>query len=157
MNQDVDFAANLRPDSVFGTAGTDDYFDEDENDDVLDYDDAPVGPTNAPSYTQPDANAVGSAPVAVSGTYLGTTAPNGSMGAALTLFFLVGGAGFGWYFGKFKGAAGGALVGGALRNLYRAQRTFSAGGDTMSAIRQGAVGTAAAAGGSYLLWTANRK
>lgn len=156
MNQDVDFAANLRPESVFGTAGTDDYFDENEDDDVLDYDDAPMGPSPVPSYTQPDANAVGSAPVAVSGAPLVET-PNGSMGAAITLFFLVGGAGFGWYFGKFKGAAGGALVGGALRNLYRAQRTFSAGGDTMGAIRQGAVGTAAAAGGSYLLWTANGK
>ena len=155
---DEQFAADLRPDSVFGTSGTDDYFDDDGEDDVFDEvdDDVPMGAPQQTAYAQPGSNAVGSAPVAVSGAPFGTT-PNGSMGAALTLFFLLGGAGVGWYFGKFKGAAGGALVGGALRNLYRAQRTFSSGGDTMGAIRQGAVGTVAAAGGSYLLWTANRK
>jgi hypothetical protein len=157
MNDDEDFAASLRPESTFGALGSMDHFDDDE-DEYEEYEDdfaaVPQGPS---AYPQPQANAVGSAPVAVSGAPI-TAEPTGSkLGAAITLFLILGGAGLGWHYGRFKGAAGGALVAGALRNLYRTNKTIQSGGDAGSAVKQGIVGLAGVGGGGYLLWTANRK
>lgn len=153
---DEDFVANLRPDNVFGVGGLSDYFDDEDEDDYEEFDD--VSSRRQTSVYR----GTGSYPTAVSGETLEPGTPvapqsNGKLGAAITLFIILGGAGLGGYYGGFKGAAGGALVGGALRNLYRAQRTLSAGGDTLSAVKQGAIGAVGAAGGGYLLWTANRK
>lgn len=152
---DEQFASDLRPDSIFGVGGTSDYFNDEEYDD---YEDEYPAPTQSEAgyQAQPTFDAVGSSPMAVAEALPAPT-PNGKLGAAITLFLVLGGAGVGWYFGKFKGAAGGALVGGALRNFYRAKQGLSEGGDPMGAVKSGIVGTVGAAGGGYLLWTANRK
>lgn len=158
MDEDEEFAANLRPQSTFGAIGSSDHFDAEEDDYEYEDDDYEEGPavSQLPSRRRYP-NAVGSAPIAVSGTSTTEATGSGKLGAAITLFCVLGGAGLGWHFGKFKGAAGGALLGGALRNLYRTNKTLTTGGDTGSAVKQGIVGLAGVAGGGYLLWTANRK
>lgn len=158
MDADEDFVSSLRPQSTFGALGASDHFDMEEEDDGYDYDDEY---DDDPSYQQipqarPITHGVGGFPVAVSGTGA-FEEPGSKLGAAITLFCVLGGAGAGWHFGRFKGAAGGALVGGALRNLYRTQRTISSGGDTGSAVKQGIIGVVGILGGGYLLWTASRK
>lgn len=145
---DDEFVSNLRPDSIFGAVGASDYFEEEDqhaSQQEVQY-----------SEARPYPNAVGSSPVAVSGAPVANADTSSSLGAAITLFCILGGAGLGWYYGGFKGAAGGAIFGGALRNMYRAQRTFSAGGDTLGAVKQGAIGAVGLAGGGYLLWTARK-
>lgn len=157
MDEDEDFAANLRPQSTFGALGAADHFDaeDDEYEYEDDYEEGPAA-TQFPSRGAYP-NAVGSSPIAVSGTPATETTGSGKLGAAITLFCVLGGAGLGWHFGKFQGAAGGALIGGALRNLYRTNKILTTGGDTGGAVKQGIVGLAGVGGGSYLLWTANRK
>lgn len=172
MHEDEDFAASIRPPSIFGAVGTSDSFEEDdyqeldglEEFDDEDFEPLPAAPvyrnaSPAPSRAIPRRypNAVGSAPVAVSGTGSAETQDGSKLGAAITLFMILGGAGIGWHFGKFKGATGGALAGGALRNLYRTHKTITTGGDTETAVKQGIIGILGVAGGGYLLWTANRK
>jgi hypothetical protein len=163
---DEEFAATLRPgDNIFGVGGLGDYFDSDGEDDVANTPragGAPMESFQVPTYSAPSDRApqsmqgVGEAMVAMPESSTPTTS-NGKLGAAITLFCLIGGAAIGWHFGRVKGAAGGALVGGAVRNLYRAQRTFSTGGDKLLAVKQGVIGAAVGAGGTYLLYTADRK
>lgn len=147
---DEEFAASLRPDNTFGVAALSDYFDED---DVPQQADASWEP---PSYQGVANTAFAGPPMAVSGALAPTqSAPsNSKLGAAITLFCILAGAGLGWKYGGFKGAAGGAITGGALRNLYRAQKSIST--DTMGAVKQGIVGAVGVAGGGYLLWTARK-
>jgi len=161
MNEDEQFAANLRPDSIFGGLGASDHFDDDNDgdfDDEYDFEDDVAG------YGQA-ARAVGAAPMGVSGEppaqsvgiTTGPIAPNtggDKLGAALTLFSIVGGGAIGWYFGRFKGAAGGALAGGSLRNLYRGQKLLRTG-QPAEGIKMGGIGIAVLGVGGYLLWTAN--
>lgn len=151
MNNDEDFVASLRPENTFGALGEYDHFDDDVEDPYDEQEDQ--APSLPPSAQQVYPRAMGGFPVAVSGV----EEPSSKMGAAISLFFILGGAGLGWHYGKFKGAAGGALVAGALRNLYRTHKTIKSGGDAGSAVKQGIVGLVGVGGGGYLLWTANRK
>lgn len=152
QNNDEDFVASLRPENTFGVLGEYDHFDVDDEDP---YDERDVAePTYQSLSNQSQPRAVGGFPIAVSGA---GEEPPSKMGAAISLFFVLGGAGLGWHYGEFKGAAGGALVAGALRNLYRTHQTIKAGGDAGSAVKQGIVGLVGVGVGGYLLWAANSK
>jgi len=80
-------------------------------------------------------------------------APNTSLGAALTLFTVAGGAVLGYRFGGWKGATGGVFVGGGLRNLWRAKGQVGSPDIAKkgSGIQQGIIGLAGLAAGAYLL------
>lgn len=160
---DEQFAADLRPDSIFGSLGASD-FDDDESEEYGDMvdgwgigeDDLP--PNAAPQPTQQEVPDYTETPTSNGASVVqANTSKPGRGGAAVTLFFLVGGAALGWHFGgKFKGAAGGALTAGAVRNLYRAQRGMRSpsANEKAGAIRPGLIGLVGLAGGGYLLYTA---
>jgi len=148
MNEDEQFVESLRPDSVFGSLGAADDFDVETEFDVPYGQDNETAPT--PTMQPGPVTSAPSFPAQQSG---------GSTGAAITLFTVAGGAALGWHFGKAKGAAGGALAGGALRNLYRTQQAVR-GSDAIAksgAVKQGIIGLLGLGLGGYLMWTANKK
>lgn len=78
-----------------------------------------------------------------------------SVGAALTLFTLVGGGLIGYRMRKWKGAAGGALAGAGARNLWRAQGAMRSSDLATKAgsVQQGLIGLAGVLAGAYLLFS----
>jgi hypothetical protein len=103
----------------------------------------------------PSPQAMGAAPMAVSGIAPLANTPS-SLGAAMALFTFVGGGAAGWYFSKsLSGAVGGALGAAGARNLYFAQKSF--GGDLGTSVRQGMIGLVGVGLGGYLLYQASQK
>jgi len=93
----------------------------------------------------------GAYPVAVSGN--GTEgSSNASLGAAITLFMIAAGGVGGYHYGKAKGAVGGVLAAGGLRNLTQIRGSGLKGGLTT-----GLIGLTGLGLGGYLLFSANEK
>lgn len=151
MNEDEQFAADLRPDSIFGSLGASDFEDEENFEEyggiadgwaVSGEEEVPQGLVEQETVQAPNVSI--------------QPANSGKWGAAITLFALVGGAAVGWRFGGYKGAAGGALAAGAVRNLYRAQRSMRSPDalEKAGSIRPGLIGLVGLGAGGYLLYTA---
>lgn len=147
---DEEFAAELRPSNIFGALGGNDFEEEDgevETNGPSHFSSSEVSRTSGGPYTAAG-NPDSLAPPTKSGS---------STGAAITLFSLVAGGAVGWHLGKAKGALGGALAGGGVRNIYRAQKTLRGSEGIGTGIQQGVVGAAVLGLGGYLLWTAMNK
>lgn len=160
MNDDETFAANLRPDSVFGALGESDHFDDDveEFGEMADGWDGsePVEDTvfsnDQTAYSAPRQ----AAPAATAPARVKPQA--GSASAGFGLLWLAAGGLLGWHFGKAKGAAGGALAAAGVRNLYRAQRDMRNPNVQVraDAVRPGLIGLVGTGAGSYLLYDATK-
>lgn len=111
-----------------------------------------------PQDDQPSMSGLGMAPVAVSGAesmvpIQETKSSSPSLGAALTLFTVAAGGVLGYKYGKWKGATGGVLAAGGVRNLWRAKSQVGSQDLPVKAsgIQQGIIGLAGFAAGVYLL------
>jgi hypothetical protein len=159
MNDDEYFASALRSsDNVFGELGESDELLEEIESSVIS-DSYTPRPHHAQNYPEPvsgvrsvgDIATVAMAPIQTQG--------GDSLGAAITLFMLIGGAAAGWHLGKAKGALGGALAGAGARNLYRAQKNFRSQDVTTraEAVKPGLIGLIGLGAGAYLLYNASGK
>jgi hypothetical protein len=159
---DEQFATSLRPDSVFGSLGASDFEGNTEEygelaegwgsaSTAFAYDEPPSPIAASPSVSQPVQR---SEMVAMRGSE--PSQPSSGASAGLMLLLLTGGALAGWHYGRFKGAAGGALALGAARNLYLAQKRMRSESPEVrvSAVRPGLIGLVGLGGGGYLLYTA---
>lgn len=155
--EDEQFATNIRPDSIFGSLGASDF----EGDDVEEYGELADGwgGQDLPEEYDEDSESSSSTDVRTMAqpSQITATQPSSRGSAALTFFLLFGGAALGWHFGGVKGAAGGALTAGAVRNMYRVQRDMRSGSSELQAasVRPGLIALAGLAGGGYLLYMAS--
>jgi len=169
---DEDFASAYRQDNIFGPGGDPDYFEEE----AVAFGDASESsfsdnPNASFDSSQPSMSSPSPQPLQhqqqqqqqqqqqppLMEVSKMATHPNGGNGA-VSLLFLVAGAGLGYHFRGPLGALGGALVGGAARNftrLARSSRTNSA--VPIDSARQGLVGLLGLSGGSYLLYKSKNK
>lgn len=115
-------------------------------------------PEPAAKNGQSEMSGLGLAPVAVSGDesvvpIQETKSTSPSLGAALTLFTISVGGVLGYKYGKWKGATGGVLAAGGVRNLWRAKSQVGSQeiSTKASGIQQGIIGLAGFAAGVYLL------
>ena len=157
---DEQFANDLRPASIFGSLGTSDHFDDDEQFGEMagGWDGIPNAPEAQPNYvSEMSDSAPRQAPQYTAPRGMGDATTGSRTAAGLTLLMVAAGGLLGWHYGKIKGATGGVLVAGAVRNLYRAQRDMrSASAEvTASAVRPGLIGLVGLGGGGYLLYKAN--
>jgi hypothetical protein len=129
--------------SIFGSAASEESLGDIEASAV------PGGPTMS------GLGGLGGPPMAVASDELPaqTTPANASLGAAISFFTVAAGAAVGYKIKRWKGALGGALLGGGVRNLWRARTAIQASGLAQKGegIQQGMIGLAGVAAGIYLL------